>query len=311
MLPFRCFVDINTKSTSYAGAAGASAKDQPKVNSNFRPLVVDLVFNGVNISIPHKVVKKKWSIDTRLLKEELTRIPICVKLHNVPIQVFEEDEADLVDAVTIGIPSLTGDGFTKETIRVDPPIVTTSNVVTLAVEKTNDGFQIVSKKRRGKTTGIYSKKYNIPTSNSYSVLNDEEETEEEDVENVYDEAANLFTKRVEIHLSWLLCLRTEEEVGSGESGVQLKAWWGIVRVICEVFVDLKLAIRQDLGFIPSGNVVLSSTYVGKILGADQLLVILCYRYQESGIGYWILSMTISGSGVTFLPSEHNEVRQSG
>ncbi|GJS50193.1 hypothetical protein Tco_0600314 [Tanacetum coccineum] len=60
--------------------------------------------------------------------------------------------------------------------------------------------------------------------------------------------------------------------------------------------------RQDLGFIPSGNVVLSSTYVGKILGADQLLVILCYRYQESGIGYWILSMTISGSGVTFLPS---------
>ncbi|GJZ44239.1 L-type lectin-domain containing receptor kinase IX.1-like protein [Tanacetum coccineum] len=61
----------------------------------------------------------------------------------------------------------------------------------------------------------------------------------------------------------------------------------IVRVICEEFVDLKLAIRQDLGFIPSGNVVLSSTYVGKILGADQLLVILCYRYQESGI--WVLN----------------------
>ncbi|GJW33091.1 hypothetical protein Tco_0053123, partial [Tanacetum coccineum] len=60
--------------------------------------------------------------------------------------------------------------------------------------------------------------------------------------------------------------------------------------------------RQDLGFIPSGNVVLSSTYVGKILGADQLLVILCYRYQESGIGYWILSMTISGSGVMAAPT---------
>ncbi|GJR39044.1 hypothetical protein Tco_1214728, partial [Tanacetum coccineum] len=85
----------------------------------------------------------------------------------------------------------------------------------------------------------------------------------------------------------------------------------IVRVICEEFVDLKLAIRQDLGFIPSGNVVLSSTYVGKILGADQLLVILCYRYQESGIGYWILSMTISGSGVTFLPSEHHEFYLAG
>ncbi|GJT24124.1 zinc knuckle CX2CX4HX4C containing protein [Tanacetum coccineum] len=228
--------DINTKSTSYAGVAGTSAKDQPKVNSNFRPLVADPVFDGVNISIPRKVVEKvstrfehtlygyfigkrmafpvveyyarknwakhglkrimmntkgffffkfntrarleavleggpwmiskspiilkKRSMDTRLLKEELTRIPIWVKLHDIPIQVFEEDgislidtfigkpvmldsytssmcndswgrssfarclievnsEADLVDVVTIGIPSLTGDDFTKETIRVE------------------------------------------------------------------------------------------------------------------------------------------------------------------------------------------------
>ncbi|GJR00249.1 zinc knuckle CX2CX4HX4C containing protein [Tanacetum coccineum] len=290
-------VDINTKSTSYAGAAGASAKNQPKVNFNFRTLVADPVFKGVNISIPRKVVEKvstrfehtlygyfigkrmafsvvkyyarnnwakhelkriimnskgffffkfdsragleavlkggpwlihksliilkKWSMDTRLLKEELTRILIWVKLHDVSIQVFEEDsicliatfigklvmldsytsymcneswgrssfarclievnlEADLVDVVTIGIPSLSGDGFTKETIRVEyewrpprcdickifghvhnnfpkkmasPSIVTTSNVVTPTVEKTNDGFQTVGKKknRKGKS----------------------------------------------------------------------------------------------------------------------------------------------------------------
>ncbi|GKB03157.1 hypothetical protein Tco_0831246 [Tanacetum coccineum] len=49
---------IPCKSTSYAGAAGASAKDQPKVNSNFRTLVADPVFDGVNISIPCKVVEK-------------------------------------------------------------------------------------------------------------------------------------------------------------------------------------------------------------------------------------------------------------
>ncbi|GJX75410.1 zinc knuckle CX2CX4HX4C containing protein [Tanacetum coccineum] len=94
-------------------------------------------------------------MDTSLLKEELTSIPIWVKLHDVPLQVFEEDgislidtligkpvmldsykssmcneswgrssfarclievnsEVDLVDVVTIGIPSLTGDGFTKK-----------------------------------------------------------------------------------------------------------------------------------------------------------------------------------------------------
>nr|GFD35488.1 zinc knuckle CX2CX4HX4C [Tanacetum cinerariifolium] len=82
---------------------------------------------------------------------------------------------DLVNVVTIGIPSLSRDGFTKENIRVEyewrpprcdickifghvhdycpkkvvsPPIVTTSNVVTPTVEKTNDGFQIVGKKKK-------------------------------------------------------------------------------------------------------------------------------------------------------------------
>ncbi|GJY08594.1 zinc knuckle CX2CX4HX4C containing protein [Tanacetum coccineum] len=163
-------------------------------------------------------------------------------------------EADLVDVVTIRIPSLTGDGFTKETIRVEyewrpprcdickifghvhdhcpkklasPPIITTSNVVTPTVEKTNDGFQTMGKKkkRKGKSkstnggqfvgplvkqniryepkvnaskssmlksTGISSENSNINTSNSYSVLENEEEDDEEHVENVYDKSANLF-----------------------------------------------------------------------------------------------------------------------
>ncbi|GKD72550.1 zinc knuckle CX2CX4HX4C containing protein, partial [Tanacetum coccineum] len=345
-------MDINTKSRSYAGAAGASDKDQPKVNSNFHPLVADLVFDGVNISIPLKVVEKakhglkrimmnnkgffffkfdsragleaileggpllirkspiilkKWSMDTTLLKEELTRISIWVKLHDVPIQVFKEDgisliatfigkpfmldsytssmcndswgrssfarclievssEADLVDVVTIGIPSLIGEDFTKETILVEyewrpprcdvckifshvhdqcpkkvvtPPIVSTSPVVTPTVEKTNDGFQTMGKKKKRKgnsksnnggqfdgpsvkqtvryepkaTTNTPKKgatnkgnesipssllknwgnslnKDNITSSNSFSALN----VEEEEVENVYDETANLFTK---------------------------------------------------------------------------------------------------------------------
>ncbi|GKF80528.1 hypothetical protein Tco_0239130, partial [Tanacetum coccineum] len=51
-------VDINTMPTSYAGAVGDNAKDQPKVMSNFRHLVACPVFNGVDISIPRKVVEK-------------------------------------------------------------------------------------------------------------------------------------------------------------------------------------------------------------------------------------------------------------
>nr|GEW29591.1 hypothetical protein [Tanacetum cinerariifolium] len=51
-------VDINTKPNSYAGATGASTKDQTTVESNFRSMVADKVFDGVNISIPRKVVEK-------------------------------------------------------------------------------------------------------------------------------------------------------------------------------------------------------------------------------------------------------------
>ncbi|GJZ56430.1 DNA-directed DNA polymerase [Tanacetum coccineum] len=104
-------VDIN-KSTSYAGVAGESAKDQPNVNSNFRTLVADPICSKKN--------------DLRIL--------IWVKLLDVLLfKSFElgwwssfarclikvNSEADLVDVVTIGIPSLSGDDFTKETIRVE------------------------------------------------------------------------------------------------------------------------------------------------------------------------------------------------
>ncbi|GJZ99905.1 hypothetical protein Tco_0672456 [Tanacetum coccineum] len=112
--PIVQYVDINTKSTSYAGASGASIKDQPKVNSNFRTLVVDLVFDGVNISIPRKVVKKEQLGETWAEKDydEFQRLLFL-------LDVVLEGEVDLVDVVTIGIRSLSGDGFTKETIRVE------------------------------------------------------------------------------------------------------------------------------------------------------------------------------------------------
>nr|GEV39351.1 hypothetical protein [Tanacetum cinerariifolium] len=172
-------------------------------------------------------------MDTRLLKEELTRIPIWVKFHDVPIQVFEEDgirliatfidkPADLVDVVTIGIPSLSRDGFTKETIRVVyewrpsrcdickifghvhdycpkkvvSPHIVALNVVTPTSEKTNDSTKRYEPKATTsepksqssstlKTTGNSSKKDNLFMSNSFSALNDEED-DEGDVENVFD-----------------------------------------------------------------------------------------------------------------------------
>nr|GEY34338.1 zinc knuckle CX2CX4HX4C [Tanacetum cinerariifolium] len=169
------------------------------------------------------IILKKWLMDTRLLKEELTRILIWVKLHDVPIQVFEEDETNRVEyewrPPRCDICKIFGHVHDHCTNKVvSPPIVITSNVVTPAVENTNVGFQTMSNReeerrlqahqKKGatnvgnpstslsmlKTTDTSSKTDNIPSSNSYFVLNDEEEEEEEDVENVYDETANLFTK---------------------------------------------------------------------------------------------------------------------
>ena len=48
-------VDINANATSYAGAAGLR-DDHPTIDTNFCPLVTDPIFEGVNISIPRKVV---------------------------------------------------------------------------------------------------------------------------------------------------------------------------------------------------------------------------------------------------------------
>ncbi|GJW21456.1 putative reverse transcriptase domain-containing protein [Tanacetum coccineum] len=166
------------------------------------------------------IILKKWLMDTRLLKEELTRIQIWSSFAWCLIEV--NSEADLVDVVTIGIPSFSKDGFTKETIHVmTPPIVTTSNVITPTVEKTNDSFQTVGKKKKrngkskstnaGQFTGPSVKhnvryepkatttapkkgatyKDNPSMSNSFSALYDEEEDDEEHVENVHDESANL------------------------------------------------------------------------------------------------------------------------
>ncbi|GKC41161.1 zinc knuckle CX2CX4HX4C containing protein [Tanacetum coccineum] len=49
------------------------------------------------------IILKKWSMSTRLSKEELTRIPVWVKIHDVPIQVFSEDGLSII-ASQIGKP---------------------------------------------------------------------------------------------------------------------------------------------------------------------------------------------------------------
>nr|GEW34687.1 zinc knuckle CX2CX4HX4C [Tanacetum cinerariifolium] len=181
----------------------------------------DVLENGPWMICNSPIILKKWSMNTRLCKEELTSIPVWVKIHDVLIHVFSKDGLSIVASQI-----------------ASPPTAVTSTVVTPTVEKTNDEFQMVGKKKKKKgkskstnggqfagpsikktfryepkatisapkkgaitkgntsnpssmlkTTDTSSKKGNITTSNSYSALDDKSE---EDVENVYDESANLF-----------------------------------------------------------------------------------------------------------------------
>ncbi|GJW68537.1 ribonuclease H-like domain-containing protein [Tanacetum coccineum] len=151
---------INTKSTSYAGASSGSKelKDQPKVNSNFRPLVADPVFDGVNISISRKVVEKG-------------------KKKKRKGKSKSNNGGQFVG------PSV------KQTVRYEPKATTN----TPNNGDTNKGNQSISSSLL-KNWGNSLNKDNITSSNSFSALNVEEEDEEEEVENGYDETANLFTK---------------------------------------------------------------------------------------------------------------------
>ncbi|GJV92489.1 hypothetical protein Tco_1540302 [Tanacetum coccineum] len=155
--PIMQSVDINTKATSYARATGASAKGQPKVNSNFRPLVADPVSDGVNIAIPRKVFKKEQLGETWAEKDYDERQSLIATFIGKPV---------MLDSYT---SSICNDSWGRSSFaRCDlckifghvhdhcpkkvasPHIVTTFNVVTPIVKKTNNGFQTVGKKKKRK-----------------------------------------------------------------------------------------------------------------------------------------------------------------
>ncbi|GJR50401.1 zinc knuckle CX2CX4HX4C containing protein [Tanacetum coccineum] len=238
-------VDIHEKPSSFVGAAGASAKHGLKrIMMNTKGFFffkfdsragLEAVLEGGSWLIRKSpIILKKWSMNTRLLKEELTRITIWVKLHDVPIQVFEEDGISLISTF-IGKPVML-DSYTSSMCNdlwgrssfawclieyewrpprcdvckifghlhdhcpkkeASPPIVSTSNVVTLTFAgpsiKQNVRYEPKAAtsvpKKRATNVGNPS---NITSPNSFSALNVEEGEEEEAVVNVYDEMANIF-----------------------------------------------------------------------------------------------------------------------
>ncbi|GKC82884.1 zinc knuckle CX2CX4HX4C containing protein [Tanacetum coccineum] len=106
--PIFLSVSIQEKPSSYVGAAGGS-KPEPRLE--------DVLENGPWMIHNSPIILKKWSMDTYLCKEELTRIPVWVKIHDVHIQVFLEDRLRSI-ASQIGVLLIKGSGFTIETINI-------------------------------------------------------------------------------------------------------------------------------------------------------------------------------------------------
>ncbi|GKE24117.1 zinc knuckle CX2CX4HX4C containing protein [Tanacetum coccineum] len=109
-------VEINTKPTSYVEATGVLKKEKhglKRITMNAKGFVffkfdtragLEAVLEGGPWMVRnYLIILKKWSMKTSLQKEELTCIPIWVKLHDVPIQVFEEDVISLI-ATYLGKP---------------------------------------------------------------------------------------------------------------------------------------------------------------------------------------------------------------
>nr|GFA95863.1 zinc knuckle CX2CX4HX4C [Tanacetum cinerariifolium] len=129
--PIMQSVDINTKPTSYVGAARASTKELPKEISNFRP---------------------NNRLGNNSVKHGLKRI----RMNNKGFFFFKFDSQAGLEAVLEGGPL-------DDTVV--SPFIITSNVVTPTVEKTNDGFQTVGKKkkRKGKSKSTNGGQFVVPS----------------------------------------------------------------------------------------------------------------------------------------------------
>nr|GEU40259.1 hypothetical protein [Tanacetum cinerariifolium] len=216
-------VIIQDKPRSYVGVAGGSKMKPSKSKANFRSLSSKNLCEGANFSIPRKVVE---TISTRFANTlygyfpgKLISFPV-VEYYRVLLWVFLIDDLGFtIETVFIeykwklprrDLYKIFGhvQDHCPKKASVPPTIVTSSVVtpivITFTIVQTNDRFQTVGKKKkRGNTSKSSSmlnnqppkvnvpsnKEGNINMSNSYAALDDESD---EDVENMYDESANLF-----------------------------------------------------------------------------------------------------------------------
>ncbi|GJU27028.1 hypothetical protein Tco_1165649 [Tanacetum coccineum] len=222
--PIVKFVEVNMNSTSYANAAGARNVNQPTGQANFRPMVAEKVFDGVNISIPRKVVEKVsvrfentlygYFIGKRIAfpvvefyarnnwgKHGLKRIMMNAKC----FFFFKFDTLASLDAVLEGVVNKKRNNKGKSVGNNIPKGVPVSKGFQVGKDfafqprAPNAGSngssthgQASSKAEKDVVDSSKIKISNIATPNPFAALGVDED-EEEDIENIYDESAGAST----------------------------------------------------------------------------------------------------------------------
>nr|GEY75038.1 hypothetical protein [Tanacetum cinerariifolium] len=220
--PIVQYVIIQDKPRSYVGVVDASKLEPSKSKANFRSLSFENLCEGAKLSLPRKVVEtvttrfantlyghiivdvSGFTIETVSIEYEwkpprcdLCKISGHVQDHfpkkvSASLTVVTSTEYKLCALVAPSFKgkskSTNGGQSVKQTVRYEPKEIT--SVPKKRVFNLGNMSKAMLKNQPPKVIVPSSKKDNITMSNSYVSLDEESD---EDVENVYDESANLFS----------------------------------------------------------------------------------------------------------------------
>nr|GFB25294.1 hypothetical protein [Tanacetum cinerariifolium] len=201
---------LDPVTTMPEGSAGGSKPEPTKLKVNFRSLSLENLCKGAKLSIPRKVVEMGLQLKLLLLSMNgshldvtyvrylamfktisLKRFRLLQLLLLLPLRRLLMD-SKLWEKKKKAKSKSTNDGqfsghWVKQTVRYEPKETTSAP----KKRATNVGNASKSSSML-KTTATSATQGNIPMSNPYSALDDESDKE---VENVYDESANLFQSK--------------------------------------------------------------------------------------------------------------------
>ncbi|GJS67043.1 zinc knuckle CX2CX4HX4C containing protein [Tanacetum coccineum] len=133
--------------------------------------------NGLWFIRNNLLILKKWHLDENLLKEDVSIIPVWVKLHGVPIMAFSKDslsdiatKLELKDTIVAAMPKITREGYYTCNIRVEyewkPPRCACCKVFRHVLEECPKNIGVGATKNLKKTKSIKE----VSMSNPFEVL---------------------------------------------------------------------------------------------------------------------------------------------